>query len=221
MIGVGIVFLVVFVSFIAAFRRDMAGTDAFWLVFGLPHLALAVFAVERLYRDGKLRERLTPRGGDISIGALTGLALLAASWAVRASLTPTGSPRQAWLFWLYAQLGDPDRVQQSVILTVTLCAIAVMEELIWRGYVLERMTAHFGERRGWVFTAVLYSLATLPTAYTLRDPVAGLNPLLIMAALGCGIVWTFMAARFKRLLPVIVSHVAFTYFSAVQFRWPV
>lgn len=221
MIGVGIVFLVVFASFIAAFRRDMAGTDAFWWVFGLPHLALAVFAVERLHRDGRLRERLTPRGGDISIGALTALALLAASWAVRASLTPTGSPRQAWLFWLYAQLGDPDRVQQSVILTGTLCAIAVAEELIWRGYVLDRMTARFGERRGWVFTAVLYSLATLPTAYTLRDPMAGPNPLLIMAAFGCGIVWTFMAARFKRLLPVIVSHVAFTYFSAVQFRWPV
>jgi membrane protease YdiL (CAAX protease family) len=220
-IGVAIVFLVVFASFAAAFRPDLAGSDRFWWVFGLPHLALAIFASERLYRDGRLRERLTPRGGDISIGALTALALLAASWAVRASLTPTGSPRQAWLFWLYAQIGDPDRVQQSIILTGTLCGIAVAEEIIWRGYVLDRLTTRFGERRGWLLAAMLYALAALPTAYTLRDSVAGPNPLLVLAALGCGIVWTFLAARFKRLLPVIVSHVAFTYFSAVQFRWPV
>jgi uncharacterized protein len=57
--------------------------------------------------------------------------------------------------------------------------------------------------------------------YSLRDPVAGPNPLLVMAAFGCGLVWTFLAGRFERLLPSIVAHLVFTYFSAVQFRWPV
>ena len=221
MIGVAIVFVVVFASFAAAFRPEYAGTDRFWWLFGLPHLGLAAFAIERMRRDGRLRERLIPRGGDISIGAITALGLLAASWAVRASVTPAGSPRQAWLFWLYAQIGDPDRVQQSIVLTATLCAIALAEEIIWRGYVLDRLSERFGKRRGWMLATLLYALAALPTAYTLRDAVAGPNPLLVFAAFGCGIVWTFMAARFGRLLPVAVSHVAFTYFSAVQFRWPV
>jgi membrane protease YdiL (CAAX protease family) len=54
----------------------------------------------------------------------------------------------------------------------------------------------------------------------LRDPVAGPNPLLVIGALGCGIVWTYTALLTKRLPPVIFSHIAFTYFSAAQFRIP-
>jgi hypothetical protein len=68
--------------------------------------------------------------------------------------------------------------------------------------------------------ALLYAATLLPTAVTLRDPVAGLNPLLPIAALGAGIVWSFEASLLKRLAPVALSHMAFTYFSAVQFHWP-
>jgi hypothetical protein len=66
----------------------------------------------------------------------------------------------------------------------------------------------------------LYGGATIPTAFGLYHPDAGLNPLLVIAALGCGLVWSFMAARLGRLPPVILSHMTFTYFSAVQFRSP-
>jgi membrane protease YdiL (CAAX protease family) len=65
----------------------------------------------------------------------------------------------------------------------------------------------------------LYSLASLPTAYTLRS-AAGLNPLLVLATFGCGLVWTFLTMRVGRLVPAIFSHMAFTYFSVVQFRIP-
>jgi membrane protease YdiL (CAAX protease family) len=91
---------------------------------------------------------------------------------------------------------------------------------VWRGLVLDRLAERFGSRRGWILSALCYSLSLAPTLFALRDPVAGLNPLLMIAALGCGIVWGFMAARFGRLFPAIFSHMAFTYFSAVQFRWP-
>jgi hypothetical protein len=101
----------------------------------------------------------------------------------------------------------------------------VAEELVWRGFVLEELTERFGTRRGWLVAALLYALAALPTVYLQRDPVAGPNPLLVMAAFGCGIVWTFMAGRFGRLLPGVFAHLVFTYFSAVQFSpvnylWP-
>jgi membrane protease YdiL (CAAX protease family) len=122
---------------------------------------------------------------------------------------------------LFLQIGDPEHLQRSVVLTTTLCLIAVAEELIWRGYVLDELSERFGKRKGWIATTALYALAALPTVYTLRVPGAGPNPLLVFAALGCGILWTFLAARFGRLLPGIVSHVAFSYFTAVQFRWPV
>lgn len=214
-------FVVVTASYAAAFRLEFAGTPAFYWVFGLPHLLLAALAVQGFVRDGTLKARLTPRGGDITLGALPGIALLVASWAARAVLVPTGTPRQAWLLHLYLVLGDPDTLQHSVFLTSALVAIVVCEELIWRGMVLDELSERFGNRRAFVLATLLYALAALPTAYLLRDAVAGPNPLLVLAALGCGLVWTFLAGRCGRLLPSTVSHLVFTYFSAVQFRWPV
>jgi membrane protease YdiL (CAAX protease family) len=214
-------FLVVTASYALAFRLDFAGTPAFYWVFGVPQVLLAALAVQGFRRDGTLKTRLTPRGGDITLGALPGIALLLASWGARAVLLPAGTPRQAWLLRLYLVLGDPEMLQHSVFLTSALAVIVVCEELIWRGMVQDELSARFGVRRGFVLAVLLYALAALPTVYALRDPVAGPNPLLVIAAFGCGLVWSFLAGRFGRLLPSTVAHLVFTYFSAVQFRWPV
>ena len=221
MTAVLVVFAVVTATYAAAFRPALADTTTFYWVFGIPHLALAAYAARRLAAQGKLVPRVTPRGGDLSMGAITGLALLVASWGARSVLAPTGSPRQVWLLRLYLQLGDPERLQHSVFLTGALCTIVLAEELVWRGFVLDELTERFGPRRGWLFATLLYALAALPTVYLQREAVAGPNPLLAVAAFGCGLVWTFMAGRFGRLFPSAVAHLVFTYFSAVQFRWPV
>lgn len=218
---VALVFVVVLATYAAAFRLELAGRPAFFLVFGLPHVLLAALAIQGFSRDGTLSERLLPKWGDLSRGALPGIGLLVASWAVRSVLVPTGTPRQAWLLHLYLVLGDPELLQQSVLLTAALVVIVLAEELVWRGLVLDELSAVYGNRRAWVIAAVLYALAALPTVYSLRDPLAGPNPLLVIAALGSGLVWTFLAGRTGRLWPSAVSHLVFTYFSAVQFRWPV
>jgi membrane protease YdiL (CAAX protease family) len=54
----------------------------------------------------------------------------------------------------------------------------------------------------------------------LSDPIAGINPLLVTGALGCGLVWSFLAVFRGRLVPVVIAHAVFTYFSLVQFHWP-
>ncbi len=218
---VALVFAVVFATYAAAFRLELAGTPAFFWVFGVPHVLLAALAIRGFARDGTLRERLLPKWGDLSRGALPGLGLLVASWAVRAVLVPSGTPQQAWLLRIYLVLGDPEVLQHSVLLTAGLAVIVLAEELVWRGLVLGEVTERYGTRRGWIIATVLYALAALPTVYNLRDPLAGPNPLLVIAALGCGLVWTFLAGRFGRLWPCAISHFVFTYFSAVQFRWPV
>jgi len=218
---VALAFVVVLATYAVAFRLELAGRPAFFWAFGVPHVLLAALAVRGFARDGTLVERLLPKWGDLSRGALPGIGLLAASWAARAVLVPTGTPRQAWLLHVYLVLGDPEALQHSVFLTGALVVIVLAEELVWRGMVLDELTAAYGTRRGWVIAAVLYALAALPTTYSLRDPIAGPNPLLVIAALGCGLVWTFLAGRFGRLWPSAVSHLVFTYFSAVQFRWPV
>jgi hypothetical protein len=214
-----LVLLVVIVLLAAngfALRPSLAGSAEMWLAYTV----LSAIALYAMWNDGTLVERLSPRWGDISLGAITAIVLLVASWGARAALAPAGSPQNAWLLHIYLQIGSPDRIQRSVELTLLVVLVPVLEELVWRGLVLDRLGDRFGQRRGWPLAALLYAVALLPSVFLLADPAAGPNPLLIVAALGCGIVWSFMASIGGRLPPVIISHVAFTYFSALQFRWP-
>jgi len=86
--------------------------------------------------------------------------------------------------------------------------------------VLGELTQRFGRRIALPLSALAYGFATLPTLWLLRDPDAGLNPLFLTAAVGCGLIWSFLAAQFGRLTPVMISHMGFTYFTIVQFRLP-
>jgi membrane protease YdiL (CAAX protease family) len=203
-----------------AFRSELAGTPTFWASLAVPYLLLAALALRELYNEGSLLDVLAPRWGDLSLGFVTAAILLFASWGARAVLAPAGSPRLAWLFHIYAQIGDPDVVQKSLIYTGILLVIVICEELVWRSMVLDELSRLFGTRRAWPLAALAYGVTALPTLFTLRDPLAGYNPLLVTAALGCGIVWSFLASIKGRLLPVVIAHGVFTYFSLVQFRWP-
>jgi membrane protease YdiL (CAAX protease family) len=212
--------LVITLANALAFRATLAGSPWFWVTLGGAYLAVAVVALHYFWDEGTLLDRLAPRWGDLSIGALTAMVLLMVSWLGRSALAPAGTPRQAWLYRVYLQLGDPELLQHSLWLTSALLVIAAAEELVWRGLVLDLLTARLGSRKGWIASTLLYALSLLPTVYLLRDEQAGLNPLLPTAALGAGLVWSFLAARLGRLSPVAISHMAFTYFTAVQFRWP-
>lgn len=203
-----------------AFRLDVGGTWKFWAAIGGAYVVLGAVAVHKLWNDGTLLDRLKPKWGDISIGVVTSALLIFASWLARSWLTPAGTPRHLWYLRIYAQLGDPEAIQRSIVLTLTLFGIAALEELVWRGMVLDELEEKLGTRRAWPAAALLYGLALLPTMVTLSAPGAGPNPLLLIAGIGCGIVWSFTAMLTKRLPPVIISHVAFAYFTIVQFRWP-
>lgn len=203
-----------------AFRLDLAGTPSFWIALGVPYLALAGLALRKLWQEGALLDVLAPRWGDFSLGFVTAAILLFASFGARAVLAPAGSTRLSWLFRIYAQIGDTDAVQRSVVYTAALLVIVICEELVWRSMVLDELTQRFGSRRAWPLAALCYGVTALPTLFTLRDPVAGYNPLLVTAAFGCGLVWSFLASIKGRLVPVLIAHGVFTYFSLVQFRWP-
>jgi membrane protease YdiL (CAAX protease family) len=203
-----------------AFRLELAGSPWFWPTLGVPYLLLAALAVYRLWDEGTFVDVLAPKWGDFSLGFVTGAILLLISFGARAVLAPAGSTRTAWLFRIYAQIGDPDAVQRSVVYTAALLGIVICEELVWRSLVQGELTRRFGSRLGWPLAAVSYAVTALPTLYTLRDPSAGPNPLLVTAALGCGLVWSFLSSIKGRLMPVVIAHGVFTYFSLVQFRWP-
>jgi len=203
-----------------SFSEARAGSPLFWLGLGLPYLVLVLVSLRKMWSDGTLLDLLTPRWGDLSLGAVSMMLLLFASWAARKVLCPVGSPRQAWLFRIYLQLGNPEHLQHSTIYTLLIVLICAAEEIVWRGMVLGDLTARFGRRAALPLSAIAYGAAMLPTLWLLRDPVAGVNPLLVTAAVGCGIVWSFLAAQVGRLPPVVISHMAFTYFTIMQFRLP-
>jgi membrane protease YdiL (CAAX protease family) len=220
MMRVWLTVLLTFGGMIYSFREAAAGEPQFWLGVSLPYVLLVAVALQKMWQDGSLVERLTPRWGDLSIGALSMIGLLFASWAARRVLSPAGSPRQAWLFRIYLQLGNPEHLQRSTAFTLLILTLSAAEEIVWRGMVLAALSARFGRRAALPLSALLYGAAMLPSLWLLRDPSAGLNPLLITAAVGCGLVWSFLAAQLGRLSPVIISHMAFTYFTVVQFRLP-
>ncbi len=217
---VALVLIVVLAANGLALRPSLAGTTEMWLILASAYVLLSALALYAMWDEGTLVDRLKPRWGDISLGALTAILLLVASWGARSVLAPAGTPQNVWLLHVYLQIGPPDRIQRSVQLTLLVLMVPLLEELVWRGLVLDRLTQRLGQRRAWPLAALLYAVALLPSVFLLSDPGAGWNPLLVIAALGCGIVWSFMASISGRLPPVIISHVAFTYFSALQFRWP-
>jgi membrane protease YdiL (CAAX protease family) len=215
-----ITLLLTFSGIAYSFREASAGTPQFWLGVSLPYVFLVALALHKMWSEGTLLDLLTPRWGDLSIGAVSMMGLLFASWAARKVLSPAGSPRQAWLFRIYLQLGNPEHLQRSTGYTLLILLICVAEEIVWRGMVLSELTERFGRRAALPLSALAYGCAAMPTLWLLRDPLAGMNPLLVTAAVGCGLVWSFLAAQVGRLTPVMISHMAFTYFTIVQFRLP-
>ncbi len=213
------VVLVVGLATFFGFQPARAGQPSFFLLVGAPNLALALFALWRARRDGVLRSWFAVRGGDFSLGFLTAGALFGATWAFAKTLIPAASPREAWLARIYLQTGDPAVIRGHVAATVlALVLVAACEEIVWRGLVVALLEEKVGSRRAWLYAPVLYAVAHVPAAFALRDPTAGPNPLLPLAALGCGLVWSFLGRRVGRLTPSIFAHGLYLWALVVMFR---
>jgi membrane protease YdiL (CAAX protease family) len=104
-----------------------------------------------------------------------------------------------------------------VSVSLAVVVVASLEEISWRGLVFPALEDSLGTRRAWPATALLYAVAHLPTMFILRDPFAGPNPLVVIAALGCGLVWGLIVVRTGRLAVAIISHALFTLAIAIHF----
>jgi uncharacterized protein len=201
-----------------AMRPDSAGTPLVLLVPGVPYAILTVFAVLQMRRDGTLSEKLRPRSGDLTFGALGTVMLYMGAVAVRMFIAPKGSIREAWIMRIYLQIGDPEVLQHRVVyISLAVAVVAILEEISWRGLVFSNLEERLGTRRAWPVTAVLYAAAHLPSVFLLGDPLSGPNPLVVIAALGCGLVWGLVVARTGRLPVALFSHALFTWCVAIQF----
>ncbi len=205
-------------SMSVAMRPDAAGTTLVLAAPGALYAVLSVLAVLQMRRDGTLSEKLRPRSGDLTFGALGTVMLYMGAIAACMFIAPKGSVRETWIMRIYLQIGDPEALQHRVVyISLAVAAVAILEEISWRGLVFSALEERLGTRRAWPVTAALYALAHLPSVFLLRDPFAGPNPLIVIAALGCGLVWGLVVARTGRLPVALFSHALFTWCVAIQF----
>jgi len=193
-----------------AFNPARAGQGSMLLALGAFYAALSALALFRLHRRGELSRRFRPAYGDITLGAATAGALYGSARIVGALVAPHGSPREAWIEALYHQLGNLDAPGRTLT-GAAVFAVAALEEIVWRGLVMGSIQDVSGRWRAAVYTTLLYAAAHLPTMFLLRALGAGDNPLVVVAALGCGMVWSLMVLRTGRLVPAVVAHALFSW----------
>ena len=70
------------------------------------------------------------------------------------------------------------------------------EELFWRGFLQRRFQAHFGGLAGWLLATAIYAVVHAGSG----------NPMLVLAAVVCGLFWGFLFLRTRSVWLVAVSH---------------
>ncbi len=200
-----------------AFLPELSGKPAFWALAGGPSVVLGIAGAAWANREELLAEWLGPRWGDFTRGLFGACLLFALAWAFVSFALPVGSPRELWLVSLYGQIGDPRILQKHALeVGAAICTVTFAEEVVWRGVVTQALAERVGSRAAWLWAAALYALAFVPTAWSLRGS-AGLDPVLVVGALGGGLLWGGMARAFGRLAPGILAHALFDWVVVMMF----
>jgi uncharacterized protein len=74
--------------------------------------------------------------------------------------------------------------------------IGPAEEIFWRGLIQHRLMKKLGGRKGYLCASLIYACVHLPA----------LNPVLLVAALVCGLFWGAMFKKFGSVWPGLISH---------------
>lgn len=185
----------------------------------IPNAVLAALAGWRMYRDGTLLDLFRWRQGDITFGGLLALGLGLGVYVGRMFLFPPGGPADLWVVRLYLQIGSvPTDVPNHALMALAVISLALLEELGWRGLVQQVIEERVGHRKGWIITALLYTLAHLPAVFRLDAIGLGKNPLPIIGAMLTALVFGFVAGRIQRLPPVLIGHALLSYALTTQIR---
>jgi membrane protease YdiL (CAAX protease family) len=202
-----------------ASRESIEGTATVaYFILG-PMIVAAAGGAFLLHRAELFRPLITFKPGDFTRGFVVAAVLFGLTSAATHWLFPLSEPRASWLLRLYLQLGDPKELRDHVpFVVVAILLASVAEEIIWRGVMPFLLEEYVGTRRAWLYSAVVYAVAQVPTAFALRTKEAGLNPLLPAAALVCGLCWGALTRKFERLWPAIISHALFDWCVVMMFR---
>ena len=159
----------------AAFASRYLGV---WLAVAPAALALA--AMTLFYDRDVLRDGARSRGRALLVGAVGGLAMAGATYVIYPRFEryfPQFAGDKAALYRQFYSLEGAWR-------RLALVPVAAAEEIVWRGLVQGALLKAWGARRygrpaALLATALIYAAVQLPVG----------APLLIIAALACGLVW--------------------------------
>jgi len=154
---------------------------------------------------GSVRNRLKPSLRNIVLGMVAGAILYAFTYAGAALFGRLWPGFEGHARLLYSLRGN----HGIAFLAPTLVLIVAAEEAVWRGVVARWLMERRGRIRGVVAAAALYALAHAAT----------LNPLLVAAALGCGLFWGLLYAATDSLVAPVVCHLVWDVF--LMFLLPV
>lgn len=164
----------------------------FWIEITAATLIVAGFAVYA-GRD-ELKGLFTHRSGTI-IAGIAGAIFLYVIFVIGAWISREMLP------FAHGQIGSiyeiRDLAPRWVVVLLLAAIIAPAEEIFWRGYVQSTLAFRFGDVRGWLLMAAVYSLVH----------IWSWNFMLVASAFVCGLSWGYLLYRFKSLLPCLISHV--------------
>jgi hypothetical protein len=107
---------------------------------------------------------------------------------------------------VYAHVGALSPALVGVLLFFP---IGFGEEIFWRGFIQRRFSEKWNGRNAFIMTTLLYTGVHLPTG----------NPVLILAALTCGLFWGSLYWATGSLVLVLVSHMLWD--PAIFILWPI
>lgn len=151
------------------------------------------------------RELLRPSARVIAGGIAAGVVMWALGW-----------PAVAMLGWLAPSvLADLPTIHawgfelSRAIAIPAMLAIVTCEDIVWRGAIGFAAVARFGPALGCIVGGLLFALA-----HTTSGP-----PLLWLAALVCGALWTATTIRTRSLAPTIAMHATFDLLAMFVWRY--
>jgi membrane protease YdiL (CAAX protease family) len=168
-----------------------AGRIGIWPAMGGAALLLGAAAL--VFDRAASRDLLRPRAELVLLGLLAGATMAAATWTLYPLLAHAAPFIGADTRSLYSAFRAPSRWGALL----ALAPVILGEELVWRSVVQSTVARGFGAARGVVLAAVLYALAHAPLG----------SPVLVLAALACGLSWGTLRATTGSVVPPLVAHV--------------
>lgn len=186
----GMTYLSIVIAFILWFVMFVVKPFNFWVMMSVSTsilIAVSYLFGRPLFKTGELNIR------NVSLGVASAVVLYFIFWTGK-KLLPFFIPAHAEnLSAVYGNMGGTPAL---IVAALLFFPIGFGEEIFWRGYIQKELSAGAGKYLGLIITTAIYTAVHIPT----------LNPVLILAALTCGLFWGYLYLLTGSLVVVLISH---------------